>query len=175
VGKIMGSPKGEKTLEIARRTRKNLEFIYNAKNQGKDVEEFTQLLNSMLGMVISLREDYFRGDHITWQDVKEKELKHWNSKIEISGKKASRMSPNLQQSNSFSQLITKLRHAFAHNCFELIIDRDSDLIIGLKVWNIQTGRANIVGNRIWEAKISEEELKDIAYLFVEYLENELEP
>lgn len=48
----MEPPKKEKTLEIAQRTRKNLEFIYNAKRQGKDVEEFTQLLNSMLGMLI---------------------------------------------------------------------------------------------------------------------------
>ena len=56
----MEPPKQDKTLEIAQRTRKNLEFIYAAKEQGKDVEEFTQLLNSMLGMVISLREDYFK-------------------------------------------------------------------------------------------------------------------
>ena len=48
------NPEDEKTLTIARRTRKNLEYIYNAKARKEDVEEFTQLLNSMLGMVITV-------------------------------------------------------------------------------------------------------------------------
>ncbi len=97
-------PKADKTLEIARRTRKNLNFIYAAKNQGQDVEEFTQLLNSMLGMLISLKEDYFAGSHITWQKVKSMDLESWQRNLEISGKVSSDLSPNLQKINSFSQI-----------------------------------------------------------------------
>lgn len=169
----MTSPQDDKTLEIAQRTRKNLEFIYAARQQGKDVEEFTQLVNSMLGMVISLREDYFKGSHITWQDVKAMGLANWTPVLKIAGKTSSNTSPNLQQINSFSQLITKLRHAFAHNCFELV--SDNNLITGVKVWNVPTGSKNIPQNRVWEAEISETELKSLAYLFVEYLEKKLNP
>lgn len=168
----MEPPKKEKTLEIAQRTRKNLEFIYNAKRQGKDVEEFTQLLNSMLGMLISLREDYFKGSHITWQQVKDVGLSSWSPSLEIAGKTANTDSPKLQQINSFSQLISRLRNAFAHNCFELI--SDNNLIIGVKVWNIPTGGLNIPEDRVWEAEILEAELKGLAYLFVEYLEKEID-
>ena len=170
----MEPPRKEKTLEIAQRTRKNLEFIYNAKQQGKDVEEFTQLLNSMLGMLICLKEDYFQGSHITWQKVKELGLKNWSPSLEISGKKSSTESPNLQQINSFSQLITKLRNAFSHNCFDLIIDKNLNLITGVKVWNVPSRSLNIIENHVWEAEIMEKELKGLAYLFVEYLEKELD-
>ncbi len=93
----MTSPKDEKTLEIARRTRKNLEFIYSANQQGKDVEEFTQLLNSMLGMLISLREDYFRGSDIGWQRVQDLGLKNYKKDMEIKGKTPTSESPNLNR------------------------------------------------------------------------------
>jgi hypothetical protein len=169
----MTSPKDEKTLEIARRTRKNLEFIYSANQQGKDVEEFTQLLNSMLGMMISLREDYFRGSDIAWQRVQDMGLKNYKKDMEIKGNTPTSESPNLDQINSFSQLITRLRNAFAHNCFDLVIDENTDQIIGVRVWNVPTGKPNNKGHRVWEAEIMEVDLKRLAYLFVEYLEKEL--
>src|SRR5690606_8552781 len=100
------NPQDERTLELARRTRKNREYIYAAKEKGENVEEFTQLLNSMLGMMVSLREEYFRGRNVTWDDVAEQGLL---------------VSESLRnRANHFSQLISKLRHAFAHNNFELI-------------------------------------------------------
>ncbi|MBV6436815.1 MAG: hypothetical protein AELANPGJ_02087 [Anaerolineae bacterium] len=67
-------PDDEKAITIARRTRKNLDFIYSAKAQGADVEEVTQLLNSMLGMLICLREEYFHGRTVTWDDVRHHNL-----------------------------------------------------------------------------------------------------
>jgi len=120
-------------------------------------------------MVISLREDYFKGDSVTWDEVKNLGLKSWDPRLEINGKRASSTSPKLQQTNSFSQLVTRLRNAFAHNCFDLIMAEDKDLITGITVWNIPTGKTNQL-NRIWEADILESELKGLAYLFVEYLE-----
>jgi hypothetical protein len=169
-------PEDEKTLTIARRTRKNLEYIYRKKSDGEDVEEFTQLLNSMLGMVISLREDYFKGRHIGWERVEElKLLQGWYNLKSITGKTATQASPNLQKINSFSQLITKLRNAFAHNCFELISDRESKQITGITVWNIPSGQDNKPQNRVWEANISELNLKGLAYLVVAYIEQELGP
>lgn len=164
----------EKTLTLALRTRENLEFIYNKKEIGEKVQEFTQLLNSMLGMVISLREDYFKGSHIDWKDIEELGLLEKRENLKnIVGEKATKISPNLQQINSFSQLITKVRNAFAHNCFELIKDNKSKQIIGVTIWNINIGQKNITINRVWEAYFSEQNLKDLAYLIVEYLEKEL--
>jgi hypothetical protein len=170
----MEPPKKEKTLEIAQRTRKNLEYIYRAKQNSENVEEFTQLLNSMLGMVISLREDYFKGSHITWQYVEGLGLANWNHGLEIEGKAPYFQSPNLQKINAFSQLITNLRHAFAHCCFDLIIDINTKQITGITAWNVPPGKPKTVENRVWEADIMENELKSLAYLFIEYLEKELD-
>jgi hypothetical protein len=167
-------PEDEKTLTIAHRTKKNLEYIYQKKAEGENVEEFTQLLNSMLSMVISLREGYYKGSHITWQQLQQMGLLQGKSNLEtIIGKKATRTSPNLQQVNSFSQLITKLRNAFAHNCFEIISDRKTKQITGITVWNVPSGEDNKPQNRVWEADIAESDLKELAYLIVGYIEHEL--
>ena len=169
----MEPPKQDKTLEIAQRTRKNLEFIYAAKEQGKDVEEFTQLLNSMLGMVISLREDYFKKSEITWTDVMEMSLESWGQRLQIEGNLPTYASPKLKPVGTFSGLMTRLRNAFAHSCFDLVIgydENDKAKIIGVTVWNIPPKADYIHENRVWEAEIMEEELKGLAYLFVEYLE-----
>ncbi len=113
-------PDDEKTITVARRTKKNLDFIYACKARNEDVEELTQLLNSMLGMVICIREDYFADSHYSWQEIEQLHLTSWRPKLKLTGKLASPQSPKLQQINSFSQLVTKLRHGFAHNCFEFI-------------------------------------------------------
>lgn len=160
-------PEDEKALTIARRTRKNLDFIYAAKAQGADVEEVTQLLNSMLGMLICLREEYFHGQSVTWDDVRLHNL----DPISISAQKRSDTSSEWERYKpSFSQLITRLRHAFAHNCFSFIGEKTQPRagreIIGLKVWNTPTG----ANDEIWKACLRIDELKAIAYLFIDYLE-----
>ena len=71
-------------------------------------------------------------------------------------------------------MMDKLRNAFAHGCFDLIIDRNLNQITGVKVWNIPLGEKNVHSKRVWEAEIMENELKGLAYLFVEYLEKELD-
>jgi hypothetical protein len=166
----MTAPADKRTLEFAKRTQKNLKFIYNAKDNDEDVEEFTQLLNSMLCMVISLREDYFKGRSVTWDYVKNLGLSSWDPSLIVDGKKPSSANPNLKQATSFSQLITKIRHAFAHNCFDLVVEENTKLITGVTIWNIPTGTKNKLENRVWEVEISENQLKSLAYLFVEYLE-----
>lgn len=160
-------PDDEKAITIARRTRKNLDFIYSAKAQGADVEEVTQLLNSMLGMLICLREEYFHGRTVTWDDVRHHNLQP----VSVSAQKRDDDAEiwNAYQP-SFSQLITCLRHAFAHNCFSLVGDksqpRGNREIVGLEVWNTPTGKKY----KTWQANLTIDELKAIAYLFIDYLE-----
>jgi hypothetical protein len=160
------NPGDEKTLTIARRSRKNLEFIYEQKHKGADVEEFTQLLNSMLGMLICLREDYFKGRKVTWEEVESKGLQ----RVAIQETKPHVFSPELKTSNMFSKLISNMRHAFAHNNFELLGRPE---ITGVKVWNNTAKKSKGRRWRTWEAELSEEQLKALAYLFIDYLEAEL--
>lgn len=164
-------PEDEKTLTIARRTKKNLDYIYLKKSKGEDVEEFTQLLNSTFGILICLREDFIKGDNVSWEEVKNLGLINEANKFEnIIGIKATQRSPKLKQVTSFSSLVTNLRHAFAHNCFELLIDSNSNKITGVTVWNIPTGDNNITENRVWQENISKDNLKGIVYLVLNYVD-----
>lgn len=167
-------PDDEKALEIARRTRKNLALIYRLKEAGEDVEEFTQLLNSMSGMLVALREEYFFGKTVEWSDVVRVGLQP----ITVADKVNTTAQPKLEQARSFSQLITRLRHAFAHGNYELLGDsgvpRGNQQITGIRVWNVPYDTASKDRSkpefRIWEAELTEQQLKDIAYLFIDYLE-----
>ena len=156
------NPGDKKALIIARRSRKNLDFIYAQKEKGADVEEFTQLLNSMLGMLICLREEYFKGSEVTWDKVKAYGL----IPIQIEGDASTQTSPNLKHSETFGELISNLRHAFAHNCFELV----GDPITGVRVWKIPNRTPNSPKNRTWQAELSEQQLQQVANLFIDFLE-----
>lgn len=162
------NPVDKKTLTIARRTRKNLDYIYEQKKRGADVEEFTQLLNSILGMLILPREEYFNshfrsGNEVTWQNLEEMGLE----RLDITEKQLCTESPNLKPAESFSQLITNMRHAFAHHRFEIIGETE---IKSVKVWDVPSREKNETKDRRWEAEFSIEQLKSIAYLFIDYLE-----
>jgi hypothetical protein len=156
------NPGDKKALVIARRSRKNLDFICDQKVKGEDVEEFTQLLNSMLGMLICLREEYFKGHEVTWDEVKE----HGLPPIPIEGDPPTSTSLKLKHSKSFSKLIENLRHAFAHNCFEVV----GNPITGVRVWNIPSRTKDLLENRIWQAELTQQQLRQIADLFIDFLE-----
>lgn len=160
------NPRDRKALVIAQRSRKNLDFICAQKKQGADVEEFTQLLNSMLGMLICLREEYFKENDVKWDKVEEYGLQP----IHIEEDTPTQTSPKLKHSQTFGKLIGNLRNAFAHNCFELI----GDPITGVIVWNIPNRKENLPINRVWQVELSEAQLRQIADLFIDYLEHELD-
>lgn len=162
-------PDEEKTLAIAKRTKKNLDFVYESKIKGADVDEFTHLLNSMLCMVVCLREEYFKERCVTWDDLIAKGL----STIDIVAVNANADSPKLKLHNNFSQLITHVRNGFSHNCFSLNGDTDGN-IVGVTIWNIPPNKTNTCENRSWQATISEEQLKELAHLFISYICKELQ-
>lgn len=170
-------PKDENTLTIACRTMKNLKYIYAQKDNGEDVEEFTQLINSMLGIVISLREEYFKGSNITWDDVKNNLHDFETNQIEslqtkLQGHICNSDNPNLEQANTFSKLMSNIRHAFAHNNFKLLASTDRK-ITGLELWNILDGENNDK-NRIWESIFEEDDLLYLIKVLFAYLEQNLE-
>lgn len=170
-------PEDEKTITIARRTKKNLNFIYKSKEEGADVEEFTQLLNSMFGMIICIREDFFKGGSYSWDELEKLNLQGWDIDSEgieqlkaITGIVRSDEKPRLKTIRSFSQLLTKLRNAFAHNCYEFLTEKGDREIYGIKVWNIKSEKKNIPPNRTWEADINKDELRLFAELVLIFLE-----
>lgn len=160
----MNVKKGDKkALVVAKRSRKNLEFIFEQKKQGKDVEEFTQLINSMLGMLIFLREEYLKDRVVDWKELQVLGL----APILVEGNAASPRRPALKQSKTFSKLISNLRHAFSHNNFDLL---GQPTITGIRVWTVPFKKENLPKNRDWQATISGKQLRALAYLLIDFLE-----
>lgn len=170
-------PSDKVMITLARRTKRNLDFIYAHKDSG-DVYEFTQLVNSMLSLVISMRAEYFsERNQVSWADVEAAVRRQSlegrfdiGALTQIVGDEATEASPQLRQIEHFSELIDRLRNAFAHCCFELLEDTFHN-INGVRVWNVPNEKLRQVDRaRRWQAEISKLQLRDIAYLFIAYLE-----
>jgi hypothetical protein len=73
---MMIEPGISRTVEIAQRTKQNLAFFDKEKQNGATVFEFTQLLNSMLGMLIIVSEDYFVRQVVVLTPEEDQELMH---------------------------------------------------------------------------------------------------
>jgi hypothetical protein len=173
-------PNDRVMLTVARRTKKNLDFIYTHKDSG-DVYEFTQLVNSMLAMIISMRAEYFNERRqVTWDEVANKidpmRLKNilsddlmWEN-LQIKAAKYSKDKGQVEPSDLFSDLIDNLRNAFAHCCWEFYSDRNGE-INGLNVWNVRYEHDRLKQDkRYWRARVTEAQLRALAYIFIEYLE-----
>ena len=152
------NPSDEKTIEIARRTRKNLEYVFAQYNRGEPVYEFTQLFNSMLGILVCLREEYYIGSSIEWSEVEKKGLS-----AKASFKK---------HGDNFTRLISNVRHAFAHSNYEF--KAQNRTIVGVKLWNVRSNTnpndRRKKENWTWQAEFTEDELRAFAYLMLNYLE-----
>lgn len=171
-------PPDQVMLTLARRTKVNLDYIYARKASG-DVFEFTQLVNSMLSLVISMRAEYFsERKEVTWKDVFEtvENLETilidglTKADIQIGGDTSNTDSPDLNPVATFNELINMVRNGFAHCCFEVIGDQNQE-IKGLMIWNVRREEYRLEKEkRTWQAYISEAQLRAIAYLFIAYLE-----
>jgi hypothetical protein len=125
-------------------------------------------------MIICMREGYFKESNVTWDEIEKKDLLKGRSDLKlIRGEKANSKSPNLKEIKTFSQLISKVRHAFAHNCFNIKINDVTKKIESVTVWNKPSDKKNKPENYTWQADISELSLKNIAYLILDYIEKEL--
>jgi len=151
--------------EFAQRTQKNLDFIYQHKNNPETkVYEVTQLINSMLGLLVFPQQRFFNSIPETPLGVLEKQ--GW-PRIEPT--------PKIQASEYFMpctnlrELISVLRHSIAYFNIEFL-SRESGEISGIRIWNIDPYIVN--KPKTWEAEISIETLRSITGLFIESLEPE---
>ena len=142
-------------IDFAKRTRANLEFIEAAQSRGENVFEVTQLANSLLGLLVFPREHYMKS--IPNTHLSELAEQGWPTIRTTHGK--------LKQ-NNLKQLMRMLRNSIAHCNVEFIADENSE-IIGIKVWN-----KNDNGEKTWQAKLSIDDLRSIAFKFIELIEKD---
>ncbi|CAN5806374.1 hypothetical protein BH24DEI2_BH24DEI2_28730 [soil metagenome] len=98
-------------FEFARRTRKNLEFIEEAKEKGRDVHPVTQLTLSLLGLIVFPKEKFLlaRIEKKTLEDMKGEGWPTW--KIVRDDEKSTK---------TLGHILRHLRNAVAHGRLSFI-------------------------------------------------------
>jgi len=136
--------------DFAERTRINLSIIQDEVKSGRDAYEVTQLINSLLGLLVFPEQAFIK----KIPEIKIDDLKKQGWPIP-------RVCGNYSQVSDLKQLVRYLRNGIAHFnvCFT---DKDGH-VDGLIIWNIKHGLKD------WEAELKIEELQSIIKRFSELL------
>jgi hypothetical protein len=147
-------------LDFARRTRQNLTFVRQAARdtaQGgthprSDVYEVTQLINSMLGLLVFPQQRYF--DAIPETPLPELVSQGWPMV------KASAGFPDVA---TLRDVLRYLRNAIAHFNVEFLAP--SGTLEGIRVWNTHKGE------KTWQAELSLHQLDQLTDRFITAIED----
>ena len=134
--------------DFAERTRKNLRTIEDLQAKGGEAYEVTQLVNSMLGLLVFPREKFI--DQIPQTSL---------SDLEAGGWPIPKVDGVFPQAKDLRELIRYLRNAIAHFNIEFIGEK----IQSVRVWNTRNSTTT------WRAEIGLEELRAIAERFTDLL------
>lgn len=140
--------------DFAQRTQANLDAIRRLRAEGQPVYEVTQLMNSLLGLLVFPKEKFF--EVLPNMPLNQLKREGWPVPV-ISGP--------YRQARNLKQLIRFLRNAVAHFNIEFLPapGHPEDLppeITGLRVWNTYEGA------KTWEATLSLEDLQGITERFL---------
>ena len=140
--------------DFASRTRTNLEFIeLHVDDPRAEVYEVTQLINSLLGLLVFPQQK-------TIESIPETPL----TELEHQGWPRIKMTTGASECQTLRQSMRYLRNSVAHFDIEFINDKRFE-IAGIKVWN-----RNRSGRITWKAYLSVEDVRSITELFLEILE-----
>ena len=145
--------------DFAERTRANLQAIEHLHANGEDVYEATQLVNSTLGLLVFPQQEYM--DSIPLTSL---------AQLEQDGWPIPQVSGGFKQVSNLKQLIKYLRNAIAHFNIKFIGDGRREISL-LRVWNIDPRN----DKKTWEAELSVDDLRKIAYRFIDLLLEEFPP
>lgn len=143
------------TLGFAERTRKNLEFVEAALAEGEDVHVVTQLVTSLLGLIVFPWERGFAeyARTVNLAGLAEKGWPLW----EVRGRSC----------ETLGELIRLLRHAVAHGNVRFSSDSRQVHEVVIEFWNYSPRDRRID----WETSISAPALREFCAKFIHLVEN----
>ena len=148
--------------DFADRTKKNLNLLRDiqAKNSDSEIYEVTQLINSMLGLLVFPQQSYVKSiPEIPLQQLRE------------NGWPIPRIIGEYPQIKDLNQLVRYLRNAITHFNVRFLVDEQRQ-ISGLQVWNVRElwikggKRKNEI---TWKAELSLAEIETITDRFIDLL------
>ncbi|NSW54183.1 MAG: hypothetical protein HPY85_16905 [Anaerolineae bacterium] len=141
--------------DFAQRTRENLAYIDAAHARGENVYEVTQLVNSLLGLLIFPQQRWV--NRVPRIGLEELVRRGWP---EIHPTPRIQADAHFQQADNLHDLVRVLRNSIAHCNIEISDVDANNEICGLRIWNI-----NRQGDKTWEAELSIADLRALAENF----------
>ena len=142
-------------LGFAQRTRRNLEFLEGAYADGQDVHVVTQLINSLLGLVVmpTERKVLSRMHELHLADLYQHGWPHWQILI--------------GSSDTLAELTTKLRNAAAHSNVHFSSDSREPTEVEIEAWNFRRKEDK---NPNWRARITAPDLRLFCFRLTDLIE-----
>ena len=136
--------------DFAARTITNLEFVENYERTHKsDVYEVTQLINSLLGLIVFPYEKISKSlPQIRLNELINNGWPRLSITLDVDG------------CNTLGQLIKNMRHGISHSNIIFAANEQNE-IVGIVLWNCRS-KTNI---KIWEVRMSIRDLKEIVCKF----------
>jgi hypothetical protein len=151
--------------DFAKRTRINLKIFrriqiehpkiidnYKKEDPQTDMYEVTQLINSLLGLLVFPREEFI--GKIPNKTIDELKNDGWP---------IPKIKGHYNQANNLNQLVRYLRNAIAHCNIEF--SHKHKVITGLELWNKDPHTGNIT----WHASMTIDEIDVIGHKFIELI------
>jgi len=146
--------------DFAERTRINLAHIERSLSEGEEVYEVTQLVNSLLGLLVIPQQHYF--NQIPKTPLHELENQGW-PRIKVFG--------DYPPVKDLREQMRYLRNSIAHFNLKFLTNERSE-ISGIRVWNNNT---RLKGQpTIWKADIPLDDLRLLVNKFVDLILSEEE-
>jgi hypothetical protein len=142
--------------DFADRTRVNLELIQKAHRTGGSGYEVTQLINSLLGLLVLPAERF---------SIPQTPL----GELIENGWPIPTVHGEFQEATDLRQLVRCLRNAVAHFNIKFSTDRNNN-ISGITVWNCSVTTNPTETKRVWEATFDLIQLEQIVLRFVELVQ-----
>jgi len=137
--------------DFAERTRANLALVRDAAKTGQNAYEVTQLMNSMLGLLVFPQQEFYN-------KIPETKLVD----LENDGWPIPRVRGSYPQVADLKQLERYLKNGIAH--FNLRFTEKGGHVDGIIIWNVPPN-----GKKNWEAELKIEELEGITDKFTQLL------
>jgi hypothetical protein len=152
--------------DFAQRTQKNLLFIEcHINDPDYEVYEVTQLINSMLGLLVFPQQYYIR--HIPQVSLAELMQMGWPEVRVTSDIKASKF---YRPCTNLRELVRYLRNSISHFNIQFLSDANGK-ITGIRVWNTDTWLKD--KPKTWEADLDLETLRILTFRFIELMEEQV--
>ena len=136
--------------DFARRTRCNLEALRECQSQGVEVYEVTQLINSMLGLLVLPKERYY--DSIPKIPLDQLREEGWPESV---------LNCNIGSSKHLQELVCHLRHSIAH--FNIKFTETGGKINGVVLTNKPNNHVR------WKATLTLDDLKCLTDKFTDLI------